>query len=215
MGEAKEKPHTITDVWLQKIFPYVSEDIQDEVDEFLSSSKKVKWHVNCRRSLKISNHSSNDKEPRDWFKLRNAHKEAFYILTDDMQKEILMEGEYGIREMYYNQYMSILSEMCDTGSNFKSTHIKEKLENHFGSVIEWHKCFGRVIFCREDVVISNFIERKLVEVSLKEVAFWIRKEILSIPKKKLINDVKLEDIYNGDSDLPPLLTTFMKHLIVG
>ena len=50
---------------------------------------------------------------------------------------------------------------------------------------------------------------------VREVAFLLRKEIISSKKRSLPATITLPDIYRGEMDTPPILHEFLGHLIVG
>lgn len=78
-----------------------------------------------------------------------------------------------------------------------------------------HTAFRKVNFCANNYDMSTFTGQKLFENSEEEFAFQIRREILRLPQKKLIDNIKLDDILSEDADLPAHLIKFMNNLIIG
>ncbi len=218
-GNTRQELNIAKSDTLTELMPYLSETQKAEVHRRVEQFIEINWHPNCRRKIKKNASSTLGFSESNWLHLRRAHERAFSDLVNHIEENILQRNECGVLATCYGQYMmnldEILSDLDVAIGKFRSCHLRSKMENHFGSSIQWHSMFGNVVFCGEDYDLSNFTEQKLLENNKQEHAFQIRKEILRIPQKKLIDNVKLEDILIGDADLPKELIKFMNNIVIG
>ncbi|XP_072754742.1 uncharacterized protein [Anoplolepis gracilipes] len=200
--------------------------------ERLKNCKNFYYHAICRsiyqqKSIRLTE----NKKPEDscWYQLRSIHKQSFDALCAFIDYEVIeKENVYFLQDLYL-KYKALLLEMAD-GNLFESDTIsytaqrlQEKILNQYNNEIiitmsdTTHK---RKIVYKQGIDIDNkLLEESIIEKmpeinKREEVAYQLRNSVKSI-KKRISEKVYVDDIIQGESEIPELLFEFMCNLIQG
>ena len=122
-------------------------------------------------------------------------------------------------------YNSVLAETggieCED-CNYTSQKLSEKLKAYYKETLlmdSGNKKRGNIVFSSKlsvkDAVRSAFNSKNENEVKLRDVAFSLRKSVLNSKHYPLPGDIKLQNIFKGEIDIPEELIFFLTHLIKG
>lgn len=128
-----------TDEKVKEVLPLLNDNALDEVIRKLTVSEEIMWHPKCRNGLKPKPSNAENSERSNFMKLRDAHKNAFAILIESINEEIIQNNEIGILTILHSEYLSLITEICElnniTFGHFRPTHLQNKLMKHFGETI--------------------------------------------------------------------------------
>lgn len=196
----------------------------------LDSCTSFDYHPMCKRILKYK-HEKVFEPPQisssQWHEYRLAHKNAFESLTEFMENEIIKDEKIFYLNDLYLHYKSLLLEISGLKTNdFQNYYIgslEEKLlEEHGDKIIicKSETYNNKKIVYKRNLDINKLINKTLVyenaeKKKFENIAYELRNAIRQMEKRKLPSNLDVDDILEGECDIPDLLFDFMCNLIQG
>ena len=197
-------------------------------------AKEVHYHQICRVRLqndaKLSpkglkelskTQKEGEKSTTEWHFSRDAHHRAFETLILYINEEILNKKEVFFLADINKYYEDIVCELLGSKeTNYNASKLEEKIKNHFEEkivILKGETIRGNII-CSSEYSAEEGIrlaDKKKLKSKIKDLAFTLREKIMDADVKYLPEELTVEDIYNGEIEVPDLLTTFITYLIVG
>lgn len=143
-----------------------------------------------------------------------------------IEKEIIENEEIFAFTDIYLHYKAILHELCDSKDysfdNYSSQRLESELRKYFDDliIIKHSKMLNRNIIYKKDIDVNKLIDKSVFDQIKKQeriniVAYEMRRSIMSIEKKKLLEKLTPDSIIEGECTVPQLLTDFITCLIKG
>ena len=200
------------------------------------SAKEVCYHSICRveyentakarplakeeLSLKKTNNGGEMKEqPFLWYQTRNAHKKAFVALTDHITEEVISGKEVLYVADLNRFYEELVNDLIDDKSDvsYNARKLERKIMNNFGNRIQLvrPKTIRGNLICDKKYTTEEAIrlsDKQNMQTKIRDVALFLRREVLQADYAPLPSTVSLEDIRKGEVDTPEDLVNFFRYL---
>ena len=166
------------------------------------------------------------KETTNWHHIRAAHAEAFTTVCDFVQETIIGARQaYHISELcdlYQSNLSEISEEDTDNMEKIRPGRLSEKIKEEFKESIRVSKISerkGTIVHHYQQSVTEALDtiseDERRQEDKIKEAAFILRNSIRKCRKRSLPDDMKVEDVLQGEVDTPEIVEKFFSHLITG
>ena len=195
------------------------------LDDFVA--KEVRYHQLCRIEFSNRAKATEKSLPKndEWHQSRKAHNKAFESLSFFLDEIIIKKEEVHLLEDLHQIYMSAYEEAYDgiveTSGHYTAYYLAEKIASHYTDKIKIENIFGskKLVFSAKlsseqatlkatDPVPSPFKQ-------IRAAALLLRKEILNLVKRPLPERLTLKDIFEGEIQVPKLLSSFFQYLVGG
>lgn len=191
--------------------------------------KNISYHPSCLGGLEYKLFKrSTPKTKSIWSNTRNIHSTAFEKLEKLLVKELIDENEVKALSDIFNLYKAILEEEKlkepdshdEHTSTLKPHHLQQKILQKIPSITTTsykHRVYLHKMGLSLDVILAKGFENKSdINKQIRSIAFFIRQKVLSMPKRTLPkNNVTLQDVLNGECDIPGELRLLIGYLIKG
>ena len=163
-----------------------------------------------------------------WHHAREVYAKAFESLTYHLQETVIQGNQVLFVTDLNKYYQALIHEIGGDGfidSCPTTQKLVEKLEKHYTTEIQITKGSAKgtpmIIYnaamSLEEAIKDQSLNMKInnENAKVRDVAFSIRKAILSAETKKLTNKITQQDISNGEVEVPNILHHFLEYLIGG
>ena len=168
-------------------------------------AKEVRYHM-CRVELQSRAEQKRYASKNSiWHEVRDVHAIAFDAIKDFVQKTIINNEEAHFMKDLVLHYHSVMVDVGGPAYDdviFTTQHLEDKLTTFFGKIIMFdngNKKRGNIIYNAKTnlqiAVRKAFDSGGEVTEKVREVAFLLRKEIISSKKRSLPATITLPDIY--------------------
>ena len=199
------------------------------------SVKEVPYHRLCRSRYQrraevaldeeLKEISSVDQLKTAWHESRETHAKAFQVVCNFIEKAILQDEEVhyikDINKLYHAALVDIGGVHFESVSD-SSDKLSTKIEKCYQDAISIDKGNakrGNIIYSKAKdpnvPIRKEVLDAQKVHHKVRDVALLLRRAILEAPKSSLPVNVKLEDICQGEVNIPPILQQFFTFLISG
>ena len=176
-------------------------------------------------SLKKTNNGGEMKEqPSLWYQTRNAHKKAFVALADHITEEVISGKEVLYVADLIRFYEELVNDLIDDKSDvsYNARKLERKLMNNFGDRIQLvrPKTIRGNLICDKKYTTEEAIrlsDKQNIQTKIRDVALFLRREVLQADYTPLPSTVSLEDIHirKGEVNTPEDLVKFPRYLVGG
>ena len=210
-----------------------------KIKDICFSAKEVCYHSICcveyeniakatplakeELSLKKTNNGGEMKEqPSLWHQTRNAHKKAFVALADHITEEVINGKEVlfvaGLGRFYEELVNDLIDDESEISCNARK--LEGKKMNYFGDRIQLvrAKTIRGNLICDKKHTTEEAIrlsDKQNIQIKIRDVALFLRREVLQADYLPLPSTVSLEDIRKGEVNTPEDLVKFFRYLVGG
>ena len=153
---------------------------------------------------KTSNGGEVKEQPFLWYQTRNAHKKVFVALADHITEEVINRKEVLFVTDLHRFYEDLVNDLADDESevSYNARKLEGKIMNYFGDRIQLvrAKTIRGNIICDKKYITEEAIrlsDKQNIQTKIRDVALFLRREILQADYKPLPNIVSLENIREG------------------
>ena len=189
-----------------------------KIQDICFSAKEVCYHSICRveyeniakatplakeeLSLKKTDNGGEMKEqPSLWYQTRNSHKKAFVALADHITEEVISGKEVLYVADLIRFYEELVNDLIDDKSDvsYNARKLERKLMNNFGDRIQLvrPKTIRGTLICDKKYTTEEAIrlsDKQNIQTKIRDVALFLRREVLQADYTPLPSTVSLEDI---------------------
>ena len=200
-------------------------------------AKEAKYHRFCRTDYQTrarktpkglldgKNVETDEKEKSSWHIERKVYSQAFESIGDFIKVNIVSNKEVHFLKNIQTLYQSSIHEMG--GKNFQDSNpssqkMESKIKKRFGDAIRIEKGLtkqGNIIFSNQLTISEAFSKEKSMakslDIQLRDLAFNLRELILSSETTPLSDDLTVDSVCQGTTEIPDKLKTFFQYLIGG
>ena len=174
-------------------------------------------------SLKKTNNGGEMKEqPSLWYQTRNAHKKAFVALANHITEEVINRKEVLFVADLNRFYEELVNDLIDDESDasYNARKLEEKIMNDFGDRIQLvrAKTIRGNLICDKKYTTEEAIrlsDKQNIQTKIRDVALFLRREVLQADYLPLPSTVSLEDIRKGEVNTPEDLVKFFRYFVGG
>ncbi|KZR98501.1 Uncharacterized protein APZ42_006050, partial [Daphnia magna] len=163
-----------------------------------------------------------------WQRKTDVCERAFQTTTAFMETKLFFFGDVLRMADILRHYFFALEEfgLCDADiekENAKKIRLGEKFLIHFGgrvkSFIHPTISIGKIVFkstlSMDEALSTKFGKDKKIPVKIRNAAYILRNVIFKQPKKAFSTKVTVNDVMEGEVQVPPLLKEFFECLVAG
>ena len=153
---------------------------------------------------------------------RNVYKKAFVELVDHIREEVINGKEVlfvaDLNRFYEKLVNDLIGDESDVSSNVRK--LEEKIMNYFGDRIQLvrAKTIRGNLICDKKYTTEEAIrlsDKQNIQTKIRDVALFLRREVLQADYIPLPSTVSLEDIRKGEVNTPEDLVKFFRYLVGG
>ncbi|XP_077276997.1 uncharacterized protein LOC143905452 [Temnothorax americanus] len=190
----------------------------------------VAYHPTCFSTYEVQiKRQTEEHAYSNWHEDREIHKLAFNSLATFIKQEVINNHKVMYVTQLLSRYKALLLEFA-AGKNrtedfslYRSEYLEKKISQFFCDRLTIETSTGpynKKIIYLNDMDISTLASEavKLEEkkdTRFQEVAYDLRHCVKSMPSRKLPSRLTVDDVMNGECEIPEQLYEFMRHLIVG
>ena len=160
--------------------------------------------------------------PSLWYQTRNAHKKAFVALANHITEEVIDRKQVLFVADLNRFYEELVHDLTDDESDvsYNAKKLEGKILNYFDDRIQLvrAKTIRGNMICDKKYTTEEAIrlsDKQNIQTKIRDVALFLRREILQADYEPLPNTVCLEDIRKGEVNTPKDLVNFFRYLIEG
>ena len=161
-------------------------------------------------------------QPSLWYQTRNAQKKAFVALANHITEEVINRKQVLFVADLNRFYEELVNDLADDESDvsYNARKLEGKILNYFGDRIQlvMAKTTRGNMICDKKYTTEEAIrlsDKQNIQTKIRDVALFLRREILQADYKPLPNTVSLEDIRKREVNTPKDLVKFLRYLIGG
>lgn len=184
---------------------------------------KLNFYKSCEKSVQ------DDQDAGIWHGTRQIHNTAFEVFSIFIQEEIVKKEKVFYLQDLNIKYKNLLLEISDGKynsdffSNYKVDHLQTKIMQHFGDVLTIEPSGGhrnkKIVYNREmdvtKLLNESAFDENAEQNKQESVAYAIRNAVKMIERNPLPDKVQVEDLLNGECQIPEMLFAFISNLIQG
>lgn len=199
--------------------------------DLLKVNKSFHYHGICRTNYQRKSEKITRKKLPEgkWHDKRNVHKASFETLCHIIDEEIIAQEKIYFLTDLHRRYINFLKEnSSDTLSesdfhNYTTQVLQDKLLDTYKNqliITASNTSTKKKIVYKNGIDSDKLINYATITSSAEEkmfesVAFQLRNAVKSAKTQKLPSKISVDDILEGECEIPELLFTFMCNLIKG
>lgn len=157
----------------------------------------------------------------NWHEVRKYSIQAFQHLYTFVEDKIIEKENVVTCKELQKIFSEILTEISpDSASIYRACTLEKYVLLSFSGILLLYKSKNKsILFSSKMMVIPIIMQKKLGEMNsnskLREVASTIRKEILAIKTDQLPETVNVDDILEGECQVPQIVTDLFRNILQG
>lgn len=198
------------------------EDLQELIEKAQDvTNSKIYYHNKCQLdySYKISSKKNTTKTP--WHDVREGHQVVFDELCNFIEENVVKKGRSYFLTYLHRHYTELFKEKVENAEkimgDFAAHNLESKIEGVFKKDIKFMKHYNKKLLVPKNItaIDEEFIQNLKDQDILDKAALFLRKSVLQAEKKKLPNNITVQDLQNGEVSVPEDLANFCSTLIAG